>query len=118
MEKLEDYLKNRCQNEQSTKFLTQELVGYLRANSDQINQGQKWNTTVINAVVVYVGTQAIKQIQQNQQNPTPSPETVAHNACMDIYQVIGYRCLIGHHRQSNISRAWPSPWTRMDDINS
>ena len=88
MEKLEDYLKNRCQNEQSTKFLTQELVGYLRANSDQINQGQKWNTTVINAVVVYVGTQAIKQIQQGQ-NTTPSPETVAHNACMDIYQVIG-----------------------------
>lgn len=85
MVKLEDYLKNRCQNEQSTTFLTQELVRYLQANQDQMNQGHKWNTTVINAVVVYVGSQAIKQILG--QSLAPSPDTVAHNACMDIYQV-------------------------------
>ena len=85
MSKLEDYLQNRCQNEHSTTFLTQELVGYLRANQDQVNQGQKWNTTVINAVVVFVGTETIKQILQAKL--APSPETVAHNACMDIYQV-------------------------------
>jgi len=84
MSKLEDYLQNRCQNEHSTTFLTQELVGYLRANQDQVNQGQKWNTTVINAVVVFVGTETIKQILQAKL--APSPETVAHNACMDIYQ--------------------------------
>ena len=85
MLKLEDYLKNRCTNESSTTFLTVELVGYLQANQDQRNHGQKWNTNVINAVVVYVGSQAIKQILG--QTAAPSPETVAHNACMDIYQV-------------------------------
>ena len=47
--------------------------------------GSKWNTPLINAVVLYVGSQAIQQIQHQQTQP--SQETVAHNAFMDIFQV-------------------------------
>ena len=60
-------------------------VGYLQATNDQRMIGSKWNTPLINAVVLYVGSQAIQQIQHQQTQP--SQETVAHNAFMDIFQV-------------------------------
>ena len=60
-------------------------MSYLQATNEQRNLGSKWNTSLINAVVLYVGSQAITQI--NNQNTSPSQETVAHNAYMDIFQV-------------------------------
>ena len=64
-------------------------VGYLQATNDQRMIGSKWNTPLINAVVLYVGSQAIQQIQHQQTQP--SQETVAHNAFMDIFQVARFR---------------------------
>ena len=66
-------------------FLNRFLVGYLQATQEQRAIGSKWNTPLINAVVLYIGSQAILQITN--QNASPSPETVAHNAFMDIFQV-------------------------------
>ena len=66
-------------------FYKQYKVGYLQATNDQRMIGSKWNTPLINAVVLYVGSQAIQQIQHQQTQP--SQETVAHNAFMDIFQV-------------------------------
>ena len=60
-------------------------MSYLQATAEQRNVGSKWNTPLINAVVLYVGSQAIAQISN--QNTSPSQETVAHNAFMDIFQV-------------------------------
>jgi len=58
-QKLELYLKDR----QSTEFLTLDLVNYLmKTKEDQRTTGVKWNTLVINAVVIFVGEQAITQI--------------------------------------------------------
>jgi CCR4-NOT transcription complex subunit 1 len=80
-QKLELYLKDR----QSTEFLTLDLVNYLmKTKEDQRTTGVKWNTLVINAVVIFVGEQAITQILGKQQ--APNPDTVAHNSFMDIYQ--------------------------------
>ena len=58
-QKLESYLKDR----QNTEFLTLDLVNYLmKTKEDQRTTGTKWNTLVINAVVIFVGEQAIAQI--------------------------------------------------------
>ena len=110
MAKLKDYIESRIM-ETSTTFLTSELgkgfknfkenlkkifekffvimkpqkVGYLQATPEQRALGSKWNTGLINAVVLYIGSQAIQQITN--QNTSPSPETVSHNAFMDIFQV-------------------------------
>ncbi|VDK56895.1 unnamed protein product [Anisakis simplex] len=46
--------------------------------------GAKYNTTVMNAVVLYVGMRAIQAIQEKQQCITMS--TIAHTAYMDIFQ--------------------------------
>lgn len=46
--------------------------------------GSKYNTTVMNAVVLYVGMRAIQAIQEKQQCITMS--TIAHTAYMDIFQ--------------------------------
>ena len=44
----------------------------------------KYNISLVNALVLYVGTQAIAQIHQKGQ--TPSTSTIAHSAHMDIFQ--------------------------------
>ncbi|MFH4979766.1 hypothetical protein AB6A40_006475 [Gnathostoma spinigerum] len=46
--------------------------------------GSKYNTTVMNAVVLYVGMRAIQAIQEKQQCITMT--TIAHTAYMDIFQ--------------------------------
>ena len=46
--------------------------------------GVRYNISLINALVLYVGTQAIAQIHQKGQ--TPSTSTIAHSAHMDIFQ--------------------------------
>ncbi|KAL4002895.1 CCR4-Not complex component Not1 family protein [Acanthocheilonema viteae] len=46
--------------------------------------GSKYNTTVMNAVVIYVGMRAIQAIHEKQQCITMT--TIAHTAYMDIFQ--------------------------------
>ncbi|VDN01607.1 unnamed protein product [Thelazia callipaeda] len=46
--------------------------------------GSKYNTTVMNAIVIYVGIRAIQAIQEKQQCITMT--TIAHTAYMDIFQ--------------------------------
>ncbi|VDK66169.1 unnamed protein product [Onchocerca ochengi] len=46
--------------------------------------GSKYNTTVMNAVVIYVGMRAIQTIHEKQQCITMT--TIAHTANMDIFQ--------------------------------
>ncbi|XP_018024179.1 CCR4-NOT transcription complex subunit 1 isoform X2 [Hyalella azteca] len=83
---LDSYLKNRT----PVTFLT-ELRGYLQASPNSslgTNQpgddGMRYNIQSLNALVVYVGMQAITQIQSKGQ--TPSMSTIAHSAHMDIFQ--------------------------------
>lgn len=46
--------------------------------------GRRYNSQLMNAVVLYVGTQAIAYIRTKGQ--TPNMSTIAHSAHMDIFQ--------------------------------
>lgn len=73
---LDSYLKTR------TPFnLLTELRSNLQANAEP---GSRYNIPLINAVVLYVGTQAIQHVQSKMQTPTIT--TVGHTPYMDIFQ--------------------------------
>lgn len=46
--------------------------------------GNQYNVSLMNALVLYVGTQAIAYIHSKER--TPSTGTIAHTAHMDIFQ--------------------------------
>lgn len=46
--------------------------------------GNKYNVQMMNALVLYVGTQAIAHIHSK--GLTPSMSTIAHSSHMDIFQ--------------------------------
>jgi CCR4-NOT transcription complex subunit 1 len=58
-----------------------DLRSNLQVGSDP---GNRYNIQLINALVLYVGTQAIAYIQQK--SLTPSMTTIAHSSHMDIFQ--------------------------------
>ena len=47
--------------------------------------GMRYNISMINALVMYVGTQAIQYIRGK--NNSPSMSSIAHSSHMDIFQV-------------------------------
>ncbi|XP_064398380.1 CCR4-NOT transcription complex subunit 1-like [Halichondria panicea] len=73
---LDNYIRTRA----PVTFL-QELRGHLTISSDPGNQ---YNITLMNALVLYVGTQAIAYVHSK--GITPSTSTIAHTAHMDIFQ--------------------------------
>ncbi|XP_003371608.1 CCR4-Not complex component, Not1 superfamily [Trichinella spiralis] len=73
---LDAYLKNRA----PVGFLSG-LRGKLQVSNDA---GSKYNVSMVNTLVLYVGVQAIQAIARNDQRPNVS--TVAHTAHMDIFQ--------------------------------
>ncbi|KAK2193621.1 hypothetical protein NP493_11g11020 [Ridgeia piscesae] len=73
---LDSYLKNRS----PVKFLS-ELRSNLQVSSEP---GMRYNIPLINALVLYVGTQAIAYITTK--GLTPSMSTIAHSSHMDIFQ--------------------------------
>ncbi|XP_045510260.1 CCR4-NOT transcription complex subunit 1 isoform X1 [Colias croceus] len=73
---LDAYLKARA----PVTFLSE-----LRSNMQIVNEpGRRYNSQLMNAVVLYVGTQAIAHIRAKGQ--TPNMSTIAHSAHMDIFQ--------------------------------
>uniref|UniRef100_A0A2A4JSL1 CCR4-NOT transcription complex subunit 1 n=1 Tax=Heliothis virescens TaxID=7102 RepID=A0A2A4JSL1_HELVI len=73
---LDAYLKARA----PVTFLSE-----LRSNMQVVNEpGRRYNCQLMNAVVLYVGTQAIAHIRSKGQ--TPNMSTIAHSAHMDIFQ--------------------------------
>lgn len=77
---LDSYLKNRT----PVTFLS-DMRSYLQQVSNE--PGMRYNMSVMNALVLYVGMQAISQI--NSKGLTPSMSTIAHSAHMDIFQNLG-----------------------------
>jgi CCR4-NOT transcription complex subunit 1 len=73
---LDNYIKTRA----PVTFLP-ELRGHLQVSTEP---GKQYNSSLINAIVLYVGTQAIAFIHSK--SGTPSPSTIAHTAHMDIFQ--------------------------------
>ncbi|KRX58418.1 CCR4-NOT transcription complex subunit 1 [Trichinella sp. T9] len=73
---LDAYLKNRA----PVGFLSG-LRGKLQVSNDA---GSKYNVSMVNTLVLYVGVQAIQAIARNDQRPNVS--SVAHTAHMDIFQ--------------------------------
>eukprot|EP00124_Ichthyophonus_hoferi_P004310 Ihof_evm1s459 gene=Ihof_evmTU1s459 len=73
---IDNYLKNR-----EVPFLMSLASRLLLPNQNEvISAGTRYNTPVINALVLYVGHKAIEQIQSNAQGP------LTHSAPMDIFQ--------------------------------
>ncbi|VDP15420.1 unnamed protein product [Soboliphyme baturini] len=73
---LDAYLKNRA----PVNFLSE-----LRSKLQYSNEpGRKYDFPLMNAVVLYVGIQAIQAIQSKDQRPNIT--TIAHTAHMDIFQ--------------------------------
>lgn len=86
--KLDEYLETRS----AVNFLS-ELPSYL-----QVSQvpGSKYNASLINAIVLYVGTRAIDALQSKKQKI--SIQTVAHTPYMDIFQNLAVSlCTEGRH---------------------
>ncbi|XP_077294792.1 CCR4-NOT transcription complex subunit 1 isoform X2 [Arctopsyche grandis] len=73
---LDSYLEARA----PVTFLS-ELRTIMQISNDP---GKKYNVPLMNAVILYVGTQAITYIRSKGQ--TPSMTTIAHTAHMDIFQ--------------------------------
>ncbi|KAK7066941.1 CCR4-NOT transcription complex subunit 1 [Halocaridina rubra] len=74
---LDSYLKNRT----PVTFLS-DMRSYLQQVSNE--PGMRYNMSVMNSLVLYVGMQAIPQIHSK--GLTPSMSTIAHSAHMDIFQ--------------------------------
>jgi CCR4-NOT transcription complex subunit 1 len=74
---LDSYLKNRA----PVSFLSE-----LRTNLQVVSNeaGMRYNIAMINALVMYVGTQAIQYIRAK--GHTPSMSSIAHSSHMDIFQ--------------------------------
>lgn len=77
---LDSYLKNRT----PVTFLS-DMRSYLQQVSNE--PGMRYNMSVMNSLVLYVGMQAITQIHSK--GLTPSMSTIAHSAHMDIFQNLG-----------------------------
>lgn len=62
------------------------VVGSLVLCGSQVSNepGNRYNIQLINALVLYVGTQAIAHIHNK--GSTPSMSTITHSAHMDIFQ--------------------------------
>jgi len=73
---IDTYLKTRA----PVTFVS-ELRSKLQVSS---TPGMKYNIALMNALVVYVGTQAIQYIQSK--GLTPNMGTIAHSSHMDIFQ--------------------------------
>lgn len=72
---LDSYLKTRS----PVTFLAE-----VRSNVQVSDEpGNRYNTELMNAIVLYVGTQAIISIRSK--NATPNNKTIAHSAHMDIF---------------------------------
>eukprot|EP00742_Colponemidia_sp_Colp-10_P004133 GILJ01004411.1.p1 GENE.GILJ01004411.1~~GILJ01004411.1.p1 ORF type:complete len:2283 (+),score=370.59 GILJ01004411.1:173-7021(+) len=56
----------------------------LLAPKDITSAGTRYNVPVINALVLYVGSQAIVQLQSNK-----ASQPITHNASMEIFQALG-----------------------------
>ncbi|XP_076110950.1 CCR4-NOT transcription complex subunit 1-like isoform X1 [Mytilus galloprovincialis] len=78
---LDSYLKTRS----PVTFLS-DLRSYLQVKNSN-EPGMRYNIPLMNALVLYVGTQAIAFI--NSKGQTPSMSTIAHSAHMDIFQNLG-----------------------------
>lgn len=73
---LDSYLKTRA----PVTFLT-ELRSHLQVSNEP---GTRYNVPLMNALVLYVGTQAITYIHSK--SGTPSMSTITHSSHMDIFQ--------------------------------
>ncbi|CAI5444884.1 unnamed protein product [Caenorhabditis angaria] len=77
-EPLDDYLANRS----SVEFLSS-LPSLLQYQTPNVT-GSRYNTTVMNALVLYVGIRAIESLRTRKQRI--SIHTIAHTSYMDVFQ--------------------------------
>ena len=79
---LDNYLKNRTPVSFLSELRTNLQNGAAGLNAE--DGGMRYNISMINALVMYVGTQAIQFIRAKGQSPSMS--SIAHSSHMDIFQ--------------------------------
>merc|ERR1719266_2820145 len=79
---LDSYLKNRTPVSFLSELRTNLQNGAAGLNAE--DGGMRYNISMINALVMYVGTQAIQFIRAKGQSPSMS--SIAHSSHMDIFQ--------------------------------
>merc|ERR1712012_804353 len=77
---LDSFLKNRA----PVSFLSELRTNLQSSSSGAVEAGMRYNISMINALVMYVGTQAIQYIRAKGQSPNIS--TISHSSYMDIFQ--------------------------------
>lgn len=77
---LDSYLKNRA----PVSFLSELRTNLQNTSSNAADAGMRYNISMINALVMYVGTQAIQFIRAK--GHSPSMSSIAHSSHMDIFQ--------------------------------
>ena len=85
-------------------FVT-DLRSTLQASAEP---GCRYNIQLMNALVLYVGTQAIAAIQAK--GLQPNKQTITHSSHMDIFQSLAVD--LDTEGESRSSRVWPSIWTQ------
>ena len=79
---LDNYLKNRTPVSFLSELRTNLQNGTAGLNAE--DGGMRYNISMINALVMYVGTQAIQFIRAK--GHSPSMSSIAHSSHMDIFQ--------------------------------
>ncbi|KAF5180416.1 Ccr4-not transcription complex subunit [Thalictrum thalictroides] len=79
---IDEYLKTR---QQGSPFLVEMKQRLLLSHAEAKQAGTSYNIPLINSLVLYVGMQAIQQLQTKTSPPHPSE--MAHTAPMDIFLV-------------------------------
>merc|ERR1712223_937583 len=77
---LDSFLKNRA----PVSFLSELRTNLQNSSSNAAEAGMRYNISMINALVMYVGTQAIQFIRAK--GASPSISSIAHSSYMDIFQ--------------------------------
>ncbi|KAL6645362.1 hypothetical protein ACP70R_016970 [Stipagrostis hirtigluma subsp. patula] len=80
---VDEYLKRP----EGSSFLSDLKQKLLLPQNEATAAGTRYNVPLINSLVLYVGIQAVQQLQQNKANASASVQQLNHTPTMDIFQI-------------------------------
>ncbi|XP_062209520.1 uncharacterized protein LOC133911335 isoform X2 [Phragmites australis] len=80
---VDEYLKRP----EGSSFLSDLKQKLLLPQNEASVAGTRYNVPLINSLVLYVGIQAVQQLQQNKANASASVQQINHAPPMDIFQI-------------------------------
>uniref|UniRef100_A0A0A9GNR2 BED-type domain-containing protein n=1 Tax=Arundo donax TaxID=35708 RepID=A0A0A9GNR2_ARUDO len=80
---IDEYLKRP----EGSSFLSDLKQKLLLPQNEEIVAGTRYNVPLINSLVLYVGMQAVQQLQHNKANASASVQQINHTPPMDMFQI-------------------------------